>query len=353
MIHVGMDIHHTNSYVRAIDAEGRVLPGKRIYHNDMMALWQYLEPFKGQPKRLVFEATANSRWMQRLLGADPSIEPVAVTPHKVRIIAETVAKTDKIDATVLAQLSQMNALPRAWLPDEQQEALRELVRHRASLVRLRTRAKNRINGVLIRQGIVRPLGDIFGPLGREWLATVELQAVMRLQVDHWLTLIDAYNERMVALEQRLYQDLARRDRWHKDVALLQSMPGVGRLTALVILAELGDYRRFHKRSEVSGFAGLVPTSKRSDRSSRYGRISKRGPTLLRSILVEAAPHAVRKVPRYETLYRRLRTAKGANVGKVAVARQMLEDAWTMLIKQEPFRYEAKQVEPGAGRMKSE
>ena len=94
--------------------------------------------------------------MQRWLRQDKTVESVAVTPHKVRIIAETVAKTDKIDALVLATLSKMDALPRGWLPDEQVEELRELTRHRAMLVRLRTMAKNRINGVLIRRGLLRP-----------------------------------------------------------------------------------------------------------------------------------------------------------------------------------------------------
>ena len=160
MIHVGLDLHHKNSYIRAMDDDGVLYAGKRIYHSDIMELWQYLAQFGKQKKRVVFEATANARWMERLLKEDPTIEPVAVTPHKVRIIAETVAKTDKIDATVLTSLSKMDALPRAWLPDEEVEDLRELTRHRAVLVQLRTRAKNRINGVLIRRVMLRPYGDI-------------------------------------------------------------------------------------------------------------------------------------------------------------------------------------------------
>ena len=238
----------------------------------------------------------------------------------------------------------MDALPRAWLPDEQVEDLRELTRHRLALVRLRTRAKNQVNGVLVRRGILRPFGNIFGKLGRRWLTEVTLDGVMRLEVDQWLSLIDEYDQKIEVIEQRLYGDYARRARWRGDVTLLMTMPGWGKLTALTILAELGDYRRFGRRSSVSGFAGLVPSSKRSDKSCRYGKITKRGSTALRSILVEVSINAVRRVPRYGALYARLKAAKSGNVGKVAVARQMLEDGWTMLIKQEPFRFEPKQAE---------
>lgn len=344
MIHVGLDLHHKNSYVKALTEEGEVIEGRRIYHHDLEELWQYLGQFGSEPKRVVFEATANARWLERLLKEDPTVEPVAVTPHKVRIIAETVAKTDQIDAGVLASLSKMNALPRAWLPDAEVEDLRELTRHRAMLVRLRTRAKNRVNGVLVRRGILRPWGNIFGKLGRKWLTEVELDAVMRLEADQWLSLLDTYDQKIEVIERKLYHDYARRDRWRGDVEILMTMPGWGKLTALTILAELGDYRRFRRRSSVSNFAGLVPSSKRSDTSCRYGKITKRGSTALRNILVEVSINAVRKVPRYGKLYMRLKAAKSGNVGKVAVARQMLEDGWTMVMKQEPFRFVPKQAE---------
>jgi transposase len=344
MVHIGLDLHHHNSYVKALTDDGRVIEGRRIYHSNIDELWQYLGQFGSEKKRVVFEATANARWMERLLKADPTVEPVAVTPHKIRIIAETVAKTDQIDAGVLAELSRLDALPRAWLPDETVEELRELTRHRAALVRLRTRAKNQVNGVLVRLGILRPYQDIFGTWGRRWLEEAALTGVMRLEVDHWLGLIDLYQKKIQAAESKLYRQVARQARWASDVAVLTTMPGWGRLTALTILAELGDYRRFGRRGSVSSFAGLVPRSKRSDKRCRYGKITKRGSPALRSILVETSLGGVRGSVRYRRLYEKVSRAKGKNCAKVAVARQMLEDGWTMLIKQEPFRDEAVQAE---------
>lgn len=344
MIHIGMDLHHRNSYVAAMTDDAELVGGQRIYHDRLEELWQYLGRFGDQPKRVVFEATANSRWMARLLRDDPTVEPVAVTPHKVRIIAETVAKTDKIDATVLATLSKINMLPRSWLPDEEVEDLRELTRYRAALVVLRTRAKNRVNGSLVRRGLVRPYQNIFGTRGREWLEQVKLPDVMRLETDGWLEMIDFIDGQIQRAEAKLYGELAKRDRWREDLALLTTIPGVGRLTALTILAELGDYRRFRRRNAVSCYVGLVPRSKRSDRTSRYGHISKRGSPAVRSLLVEVSHNAIYKVPRYGDLYRRVKAKKGANKAKTAVARQMIEDAWTLLIKREPFRLMPVQVE---------
>jgi len=344
VIHVGLDLHHRNSYVRAVTDKDEWIPGRRVYHDEIETLWQYLGQFGDERKRVVFEATANARWMYRLLAQDPTVEPVAVTPHKVRIIAETIAKTDKIDARVLAFLSQKDALPRAWLPDPDVEELRELTRYRASLVRLRTMAKNRVNGALVRQGLLRPYGDIFGPQGRRWLAEATLPAPMRLQVDHWLELIEEYGDKLRRVESRLYDELGKSRRWAEDIGLLLTMPGVGKLTAVTILAELGDYRRFKGRASVACYAGLVVRSKRSDESVHYGRLTKRGPTALRTILVEVSIQAARRSPRYARLYQKLRAQNRPNAGKAAVARQMLEDAWTLLMKREPFRHTAQDRE---------
>ncbi len=192
--------------------------------------------------------------------------------------------------------------------------------------------------------MLKPYDDVFGSLGLRWLREAQLPKVMRIQIDHWLDLIERYNNKIKAVEKKLYQEIAKLDRWSDDMTILETMPGWGQLTALTVLAELGDYRRFRSRSEVSCFTGLVPSSKRSDKFCRYGKITKRGSRALRSILVEVSLIGARKVPRYKKLYDNLKAAKNHNIAKVAVARQMLEDGWTMLIKREPFRFMPVQAE---------
>jgi len=338
MIHIGMDLHHRNSVVRALsDDTGELFPARRIYHDRIEELWQYLDQFGDQKIRVVFEAISNARWMYRLLGQRPNVEPVAVTPHKVKIIAETVSKTDKIDAAKLAWLSSVDMLPRAWLPDERIERLREMTRHRMGLLRIQTCCKNQVNGVLVRVGLQRPYNNIFGTLGRRWLTELNLPEVMRLQVDHWLTLLDATAERIVWMGRKIERIIKDDPIWDHAAALLDTIPGVGKVTISTILAELGDWQRFDRRSEVASFAGLVPVSKRSANTKRYGHISKRGSKELRRVLTEIAQGVARKVPRYGRLYDRVADQKCANVAKTAVARRLIEDAWTILMKDEPFR----------------
>ena len=122
---------------------------------------------------------------------------------------------------------------------------------------------------------------------------------------------------------------------------MRSSPG---RSSGAILAELGDWQRFCRRSEVASFAGLVPVSKRSANTKRYGHISKRGSKELRRVLTEIAQGVARKVPHYGRLYDRVATQKCANVAKTAVARRLIEDAWTILMKDEPFRLMPVQAE---------
>ena len=235
-------------------------------------------------------------------------------------------------------------LPRAWLPDERMERLREITRHRTSLLGIQTRCKNQVNGLLVRVGLQRPYDNIFGTLGRRWLASLELPDVMRLQVNHWLTLLDTAADRILRVERKIQRMITGDPIWDRAAKLLDTIPGVGKVTIGAILAELGDWQRFRRRSEVASFAGLVPVSKRSANTKRYGHISKRGSKELRRVLTEIAQGVARKVPRYGRLYDRVATQKCANVAKTAVARQLIEDAWTILMKDEPFRLMPVQAE---------
>jgi hypothetical protein len=134
--------------------------------------------------------------------------------------------------------------------------------------------------------------------------------------------------------------LARLPRWAKPVALLTTMPGIGLITALTILAELGNLKRFSSRAAVANYAGLIPILRDSNDKHFSGGISRRGPKHLRAMLVEAAWMSVPRVPAYHDLFTRVQFRKGKPAAIVAVARRMLEDAFTMLKKDEAFRYTA-------------
>lgn len=123
------------------------------------------------------------------------------------------------------------------------------------------------------------------------------------------------------------------------------IPGVGLIVALTILAELGDWRRFRSRAAVSNYAGVVPRVRASNEKCWSGGITHQGPSHLRAMLVQAAWMAVEKVPVYRCLFDRVADKAGKQTAIVAVARELLEDAFTMLRKDEAFCYVAAPVLP--------
>lgn len=348
MIFVGMDVHVRNSFLHAADEAGRRLAHRRCPNEpeELAAFCRELvAKNKGAcvPTRVVLESTTNSRAMQRMMGQAAMLcgDPVTVEvldARKLRIIAESVCKTDGIDAKVLCDLARSNLdLPRCYLPDDEEFALREHLRARSDLVRMRTMVKNRIHAALHRRGILSPSAGLFTTGGREFLKQVELDEAGRIIADRYLAILDDLERRIDDSTKEL-KVLMRRERWLKPAALLQTMPGIGLITALVILAELGDLKRFRSRAAVANYAGLVPVIRDSNQKHYSGGISHRGSSHLRHVLTEAAWVAVTRVPAYQALFERVAGRRGKLVAIVAVARRMLETAVRMLWKEEAFRH---------------
>ena len=341
---VGMDVHVRNSFLYATEADGQVICRGRV-GNTLGEIAQFLAPLErgAQPVRAVLESTTNSRAIYRLMlqyarEAGIALQVQVLDARKLRIIAESVSKCDKQDAAVLAELARSNLkLPVCYMPDDQVFALREHLRARTDLVRMRTMLKNRVHAVLHRRGVLQPFKDVFSKAGRQWLLQLQLDEEGRVILDRYLALIDQLQETIKQSTASLHEQ-ARAQRWCKPAALLQTMPGVGPITALTILAELGDIARFKSRAAVSNFAGMVPVVRDSNDKHYAGGITHRGPSHLRAMLVEAAWIGQARVPQYAAIFGRVTARKGKQVAIVAVARRMLEDAWTMLTRDEVFRF---------------
>ena len=340
---VGMDVHVRNSFLCVTDADGKPLGRKRV-GNSLAQISEFLGSLPGgdQPLKVVMESTTNSRAIQRTMleygkGAGVAVEAQVLHARKLRVIAESVSKCDKLDATVLNELARANLkLPACYVADDEVFALREHLRARCDLVRMRTMLKNRIHSILHRRGILNSLKDLFTKAGRQWLSGVELDEAGRLILDGYLETLDRLQETIDGSTAALTR-LSRSQRWCKPVALLKTMPGIGLITSLTILAELGDFHRFKSRQGVSNYAGIVPVVRDSNQRNFSGHITRRGSAHLRSVLVEAAWTASGRVPQYAALYNRIAAKKAKQIAIVAVARRILEDAWTMLKRDEVFR----------------
>jgi transposase len=199
-----------------------------------------------------------------------------------------------------------------------------------ALVRLRTRLRNRIHAIVAGYGYDRPGGGYWTGPGRAWLASLPLPAVSRELAGDDLGLTGVRQERTGRLDWEIRQ----RARSDPRVKLLIQLPGVGPFTALVIVAEVGDVRRFGSARHLASWAGLTPTVRGSDRVAHYGHISKEGSVWLRWVLCEAAQTAKRS-PQFAATFQRIAKRRGKKIATTAVARKLATRAWHLLADAEP------------------
>ena len=321
-VYVGIDVHRKRSQVAVIDQAGQVLANRNVPNG----VEPILKVIGGLPPgtAAAFEACYGTSWLVELL-EDYGFDPHLVHPSRCKAIASARLKNDKVDAAILAQLLRADLLPEAWIAPPPVRQLRALLRHRVALVRLRTRLRNRIHAIVADYGHDRPAGGYWTGPGRAWLAALPLPAVSRELIGDDLGLIDALQERI----DRLDGEICQRARSDPRVKILTQLPGVGPFTALMILAEVGDIRRFASARQLASWAGLTPTVRGSDRVAHYGHISKEGSAWLRWVLCEAAQTAKRS-PQFAATFQRIAQRRGKKIATTAVARKLLTRAWHLL-----------------------
>jgi transposase len=289
---------------------------------------------EGEPVRATIESMNGARFIHDRLEF-AGWEVLIADAQRVRGLAPLAAKTDKIDARVLAELTRRALVPEIWLPTPEVRAERERARFRLHLVRHRSALKNRIHAILIAFGRTCPMSDLFGVAGRELLDSLALPEPWQTNLVESLALVDDLTARIDALE----LELRRLGAEHPSMRLLMTVPGVGWVLAYTIASEIGDIARFASPKKLAGYTGLYPLVRQSGGKDRRGPLAKNGPTYLRWALIEAATHAARD-PRYRERYertkQRLGRQRGAKVARVDLARQLAEAIWHVLTKNEPF-----------------
>lgn len=253
--------------------------------------------------------------------------------RKVRDVAPLACKTDKVDARVLAELCRRDLVPELWVPSLQDRALRERLRRRMHLVRMRASAQNRIFGLLTQWGLRLSVKRLREPDAMALLEARGVEHVWRRSIAEALAVIDLLDQRIAPLEVEL-ATLARAD---DRVALLRTIPGVGDLLGLTIATEIGDVSRFATPRKLIGYAGLAPKVNQSGDRSRIGALSKAGSRTLRWAAVEAAHQAWRETNPWHQLYLSIAARAGKNPAKSAVARKVLIASWHVLGRHQPFK----------------
>jgi transposase len=340
-IYVGMDVHRKRSQVAVVDEAGNQQRNRNV-PNDPAKLIPILGALPpGTP--VAFEAAYGWGWLVELL-EELELEPHLVHPSRCKAIASARLKNDKVDAATLAQLLRAELLPEAWIAPQPVRDLRALLRHRATLVRLSTSCKNRIHAVLADRGLGEDRGLWTGP-GRAWLAELELPPIPRGILQDCCGLLDALATPIARLEREIHA-LAKPD---PRVQALMALPGIGKLTAMTLVAEIGDIGRFPTARKLCAWAGLTPQVRNSDRKVRHGHITKQGSPWVRGILQEAAQTAKRH-PMFASTYGELARRRGNNIATTAIARRLLARSFHILIQLETQQNTSEKATTGRARV---
>jgi len=282
---------------------------------------------------LALETTFHSWAIADVL--EPFVSRVVVSnPQATKAIAHSKVKTDKVDARVISELLRIDYLPEVWRPDPASRELRSLCARRATLVSDSVRLKNRIHGVLARNLVPKPKGEIFDAKGMRRLAALDMPESSKRQIQSDLRLLTLTQAELAEHDRILVQSA-----WSDPrVKLLITMPGVDVTVALAILAALGNIDRFQDGDRLAAYLGLVPSTRQSGEHCYHGPITKRGNGKARWLLIQAAQHLSKHPGPLGVFFRRLLHRKNRNVAVVATARKLAVIAWHMLTRNETYRY---------------
>lgn len=317
---IGIDLHKRIIVICVLNDKREVLTRKKFANDQVDEMRAFFESQK--PFQAVFEATSAYDWFYSLL--EPIADKVVLAhPKKLRIIAESTKKSDKVDAYILANFLALDMVPEAHCPSPYIKGYRNLVRLRCKIQGRITSAKVRMRNVLAKYN--RDRSDLFTKPGREWLQKTSLRETDRFKMDLLIEELSMYENQFDRIEKTIHEYAKKAPRRIAEAReLLRTIPGVGEVTADVVVSELGDVDRFPSQKKVCSYAGLVPGRRQSAEKETNLPITKEGSKLLRWVLVEAAWCAVQYSQKwkriYESMWERTSNKKKAIV---AVARKLL------------------------------
>jgi transposase len=323
---MGLDQHRAQITADWLDTETGEVRRGRVAPADRAGVRGFLERFRGQELEVALEATTGWRFVVeelRRIGAGVHLAEPAETaglrgPKKR-------AKGDRADARHLRELLMVKRLPESWIPPEHILDLRARVRLRHTLSEQRGEWQQRIQATLYHHGCPQRRSLMSGD-GRTWLAAQPLPESAREQVTVALAMIDALDLQMAPIEKEL-RAYARRQAGCKA---LMAHYGIGELTAVTILAELGDCTRFSSSRHAVRYAGMDITVHQSDQRRAPGHLSRQGPPALRWALFEAAQSACRERSPDRDYYGQAAERLGHNRACLAVARKLLKRSYHTL-----------------------
>lgn len=255
---------------------------------------------------------------------------------------EKLQKTDKSDSRKLARSLRSNEFEAIHVPDPELEADRALVRQRFRLVKDIGRTKNRVKSLLFQFGITIP--DRFtasqtrhwSKVYINWLKELSIDRLSLRQVlDNYIAIGESQRKDLLLLNKQV-RNLSLTEAYMNNYILLLSVPGIGLMTAMTILVQIGDVGRFERLDDLCNYIGLVPKMYGSGEKMQVGKMIKRGRKELKIMLIEASWEAIRKDPALMLKFNELSKRMHKNKAIVRIARKMLSRIRFVLQNQQPY-----------------
>ena len=325
-VYVGIDLHKEFMQVSAMDVDGNELLNEKI-----PAIKENIRRFfRIFPKKAKCVMESSSVWygIFRYMTDELGLDVILSNPYQTKAIAASKKKTDKIDARILADLYRGGYIAQCHVPNKNIVDLRQLVRYRTKIVRMRAKLKNYIHSILLQNGIKIPGAPFSSPfIGR-------LVKLDDYRIDEYVRMIQFLDDRIMQSNLRIRDAV----KTNHNAQILESIPGVGKFSALTLAAEIDDIGMFSDSHKLASFAGLVPSVRNSANTIRHGRITRRGSPMMRWVLVEAIHTHVRYAADspISKFYLRLAKKRGSSKAGVAAAAKLLRMIYWMMKKDITF-----------------
>jgi transposase len=270
------------------------------------------------------EATGSMQWFVNLM-EELGMECRVGHPATIRAAEPRKQKHDRRDAELILKLLVENRFAAIWLPSQELQDLRALLRHLHQWVRIRTRIQNALQSIALANGLRRG-PSLWSREGQNTIASLPLAPHTSCRRTELQAMYEKFEIEIEKLNQRVQEQAYARS----GARLLMTHPGIGPVTALASEVFLGDPARFADSEALASYVGLIPRQHSSGGRQRLGGLSKPGNPLLRFLWGEAGAHAVRRDPELQRFYRRKLVQKGLGKARVAVAGKLGIRLWILL-----------------------
>ena len=332
MRHIGVDLHKTNFVTCFIEADET--QRLETYPLTRDGLARFTRQLNAQDEVAV-EATQNVHYFYDQVKARVSRVAVVDT-YRFGVVAKSKKKTDKADAAALARFLKLGWLPEVPVPSEQVRTLRQLLKARETLVSMRTKLKNMAHAAFSRNGIALTRAAFASRSSRaRLLSRDDLPAADLLVLRDCLRQVEQLDVEVKVME----EEVMRRGKSLRGVRRLLQVHGLNLLSAISLLAEVGDVSLFETSKQLVSYAGLATSTKQSSETVRHGGITKRGRKRLRTVCIQAVLAMVNRTNTpLMSFYQQKKREKGAGKAICATARKLLTIIFVLLKKELDYWY---------------